>query len=202
VLGRVPAAVRRGGVDRTEQGRVLPEYRGLQRLQLGSRVEAELVLQVDPVGPVARQRFGVASRAVEGAQQQAQRPFPERVRRQQPFELGDGGGVAAELERRVLAILLEGQPQLLPAWAFADRHGFVGEVGEQVATPQLEGVEGGLVGPLEPSVLQQTARFLGAGGEPGHVELSGLEPERVARRAGDEHLWVGASRPLGLEHLS
>ena len=95
----------RGDRCRAGERRVVVEDRHLQRLQLGRRVEAELVGEHRP-GPGERpQRVGLAAGAVEGEHQPAHEALAQRVLVGQPLEPGGGLGRAAQREQRVEALL-------------------------------------------------------------------------------------------------
>jgi hypothetical protein len=143
VVDDVLAAHERGEADRQRRPRpvrrlVAAQDRQVQVLQLGRRVDAELVGQ-HRAQPLVR-RQSLVGTAVRGQPRQVEPPEPVAVRvlRRQRGQLGDDRGVCAHpcLEAR----LGRDQPELGEAVRRGCGERDVPEVGERVTAPQRQGV--------------------------------------------------------------
>jgi len=150
-------------------GTVLGQQLGVELAQLGTGVDAQLPGDGVPGLPVDLERLGVPPGTVQRPHQQQPQPFPQRLVRQQPAQLGDGLIVAATGE-------FGRDPQFDGTEAkFAEPFGLRfdewrrRDVGQRPAVPQGEGLG-------EPA-----GRPLGIpGGErPPAVAHHGLKPQRV-----------------------
>ena len=88
------------GAGRQEQARVLGEDRGLEGLQLRTRVEPELLAEHLAGVLVGAQRLRLPTGAVEGEHQEAVEPLAQRRLPDQLLELGHQLGVAPAAGRR------------------------------------------------------------------------------------------------------
>ena len=167
---------RRSRARRRLKRRVVLEDLPLQGLQLGARLDPELVHEPAPRRAVGLERLGLTSAAVERDEQLALEPLPERVRGDQRLELGQDVLMAAEREVGLDPILERRQPQVLEPPDLVLRERLVREVGERRSAPEPErlaeavGGRGGLF----------VARLLDERLEAGRVERVVLELKRVA----------------------
>ena len=134
---------RRSRARRCLKRRVVLEDLPLQGLQLGARLDPELVHEPAPRRAVGLERVGLAAAAVERDEQLALEPLPERVRGDQRLELGQDVLVAAEREVGLDPILERGEPQVLEPPDLVLRERLVREVGERRAAPERERARGG-----------------------------------------------------------
>ena len=117
---RAPAAARAlGGLERG----VLGEDRRLQPLQLGARLEPQLVDQRRAGAAVGVERVGLAARAVEGEHEVGVQALAVRVLGDQRLQLGDRVAVAAEREVELQPVLERGQPHAVEPRALGLRRG-------------------------------------------------------------------------------
>ena len=107
-----PAAGSSGCGSRCEQPRVLGEHGPFQVAQLGAGVDAQLLAQQLGAPPAGVQRLGLPVGLVERGDQPGPQPFPQRVLRDQPLQVGDRGLRAAQGQQRVAAPLLRPDVQL------------------------------------------------------------------------------------------
>ena len=174
-----------GGNGRLEGG-LLAEDLPLEPLQLGSRLDAELVDEDAACVLVGGQRLRLPARAVEGQHELAAEALAQRVLRGERLELADEVGAGAAGEVDVDAGFEGEQAQLLEAGDLGLRKGLVAEVGQGGAAP-------------EPECLAQLPARRGrvAGGdclpragdevlEAVAVQLARLDPQEVARGASHE----------------
>ena len=110
----------------------------MQRLQLGARVDPELVDQRGTRGCVRIERLGLPPGAVEREHQLSAQSFPQGVLANQRFELADQLGAAAALEFCIVPRLEGGEPELFEPRDLGLRPALVREVGEGRPAPQLE----------------------------------------------------------------
>ncbi len=102
-------AWRRNGVGNRELGIVIQDL-PLEALQLPARLDAELVDERPSRGLVDVERVRLAPRAIEREHQLATQPLLEWMLGDEGLELGDQGGVTAELEVRLDPLDQGGQP--------------------------------------------------------------------------------------------
>src|SRR5262249_56123177 len=115
--------------------RVLPEDRALELLELGARLDPELVHERFARAPVDVERLRLTAGLVEREHQLAARPLAERVAVHELLELRDQTRVTAEGEVGVDAVLERGEMLLLqpPARLACERLRL--ELGEGRAAP-------------------------------------------------------------------
>ena len=126
--------------DRRGRGEllVLVQDRAVKRLQLGARVDPELVHERRARRCVRVERLRLPARAVEREHQLAAQALPQRLLANERLELADELGAAAALEVGVDPRLERGEPELLEPRDLGLRPGLVREVGEGGAAPELE----------------------------------------------------------------
>ena len=133
---------------------------------------------VSRVLPVDVERLGLAARPVEGEHQLAAETLAQRMVPDERLELRQHGGVAAERELRLEALLERGEPQLLEPRDRRLRERLVGEVGERCAAPEPERTTEQVGGALRIAALERLGRVVRPA-----LEAVEVEPLR-ARRAG------------------
>ena len=199
---------RRGG---PLEGRVLAEHGGLQRAQLGTRLETELVGEQLAHLPQHLERVGLPSRAGQGQGAQAPEPLAQRVRRGQHLELAGHHRVPTEPERRDGPVLERDRAQLLEPGPLGLRGRCVLELGVGQPAPQREPVvERARTAPRARSaarsaVMPVPSRWCTAADrrlEAGGVEGVLGQDQRVAGLLGDQHLRRRARWPVGLERAA
>jgi hypothetical protein len=170
----------------------------VQAPQLGPRLEAHLLDQHRPRLAVGLQRVGLAAGAVQREHPLRVQALLERMRGDEPLELGDRLAVASGRERRVDRQLARPQPELLEAADLRAGERLVGEVAQRLAAPQLERVmRGG--GAVAGGLLDEPL-------EADRVDGVGADAQLVAAAAGDD-LGLGALeqpaqlRDVELHHL-
>ena len=154
----------RGGGRRHR--RVLLENGALEPLQLGARLDAELVHERLARPRELGQGVRLAAGAVEREHQLRPRPLAQRLRLDESLQLGDHLGVPAELEIEVDPVLQRRQPQLLQPEPVELR----------LAAPERERR-------TEPLGALRGRERLGLGAqllEPGQVEIGGGDLDHVA----------------------
>jgi len=171
---------------------VMREDAALQRPQLGSRLDAEFVVETMPYGREQLERVDLTAAAVESEHQARREALPVRVQVGQATQLGQELVVLPELEANVdldldgsEALLLEERPNVC-------RERFAAQAGERLSTPDGE------------TFRQQTSRLARIPGihalsrradeepKPREIELVRVELETVRRSV--------ASDPLAPDH--
>ncbi len=123
-----------------QQRLVLAQDRGLERLELGAGVDAELLDQRLARRAVGGERVRLAPGAVEREHELGAGALAEWLRLDERLELGDELGVAAEREIRVDALLQHDRAELLEPCDLGLCERLVEEVGERGAPPEDEGL--------------------------------------------------------------
>jgi hypothetical protein len=103
----------RGRAGGQVQAGVLTQDGLLQPSQFGSGLDAELVVQQPPGGPVDLQRLGLAAAAVQGQHQLGAEPLPQRLLLDQAVELTGQLAMQAETQLGVDAGLQGAQALVL-----------------------------------------------------------------------------------------
>ncbi len=170
-----------------QQRVVLAQDRRLELLQLGARVEAELLDEGLARIAVRRERIGLAPGAVEREHELPARPLAQGLRLDERLELGDELGVAREREVGVDPLFEGDRPQLLEPGDLGLRERLVEEVGESRAAPQAERLAESGLRCLGAPVLKRVSTLVGEADEAVRVDPVRVELEHVARRArGDD----------------
>ena len=141
----------------------------LERLQLGRRVEAQLVGQHPPGVPVRGERVGLAPAAVERQHQLRAQRLAQRMLPDQRLQLGHQLGMTAEGEVGLDALTQARQAQLLEALSLAGGEWLVAHVLQRRAPPEPERVG---QQPARVGVVAARERVAPLGGH-------ALEPARV-----------------------
>jgi hypothetical protein len=129
---------------------------------------------------------------VQRAHQQGVRAFPGRVRRGEGVEIGDQpGGVGPGPQLGLGAVLAGGQAQLVEPGRGGHRERQVREVGERVATPQLQRGAQVLGRRVGPPVAQRVAAGPGQPLEADRVDGVGRQVQAVAAGEGAHRVGVG-----------
>ena len=130
------AGSREGPAD--GEGRILAEDRQLEGLELGGRVDAQLVGENAPSLPVHAQRIGLAAGAVEGAHELSSQVLAQGLLGDEQFELTRDLTAPAKGKVRFKPILERAQPTLAEAGDLRLQEREVGEILERLAVPQLQ----------------------------------------------------------------
>src|SRR5262245_11221235 len=128
---RVTTAVRGGMSD----GCLVTEDLRLQSLQLGTRLDAELVDEPRARALIDVERLCLTPTAVKRQHQLAAERLAQRMLADEPLELADDIAVAAELEVRLDALLERDHPQLLEPPDLGLRKGLERELRERRPAP-------------------------------------------------------------------
>jgi hypothetical protein len=150
-------------------------------LQGRGRVDAELLGQPPADVLVRRQRVGLPPRRVERANLLAADALAQRMVPGQGLELGQHLGVAAELERRVDAVLGRGEAPLGQPIGGGVRPRLAGGVGQRRAAPERERVGEQPACPGRIAV-QLAATGLGQALELGRVDQARVDGQPVSGR--------------------
>jgi hypothetical protein len=156
-----------------------------QGLQLGARLQAELVGQPAVRGAVGRQRIGLAPRSVERKHQLRPQALTQGMLEHECVQLADQLGMAAGRKLGVDARLEGGQPQGVQTGDVRLDEGLVGEVGERRSPPERERLAKQLAGIRRIGCSRRIQERL----EARDIELLGFHMERVAGRA--RHQTIG-----------
>ena len=165
--------------------RVLAQDRALESLQLGPRLEAELVREPPAALAIGLERIGLPSGAIEREHQLPPEAFARGVLFDQRFELGHQRRVTAQGQLGIDAVLEGGQPEILEPACLGAGERFVGDVGQGLTSPESE------------SLLQPLRGAAGvAGGEP----LPPLDREAL-ESVGVDAVGLGLERvPVSARH--
>ena len=128
--------VRPGQVER----RVVGEDRVVQVLQLGARLDPDLVDERVPRVAVGLERLRLAAGAIQREHPLGVQVLAQRIRSDERVELPDHVGVAALREIGVDRALRRTHAQLLEPADLGGRERLVGEVGERISVPERERV--------------------------------------------------------------
>ena len=156
-------------------GQVLRQHRPGQVLEGLARPDPDL-LQRAHGAVVDLERVHAPVGVVERAHQHHPRALDVAVLAAERLELGDRLGEAAELEVGLEALLEHGALALGEQVGLVLDERLVGEVGEELAAPEREGV----AEQPRPRLGVGRVRLLGETLEVGQVEPAGVEPEHVA----------------------
>ena len=162
-----------------DRERLLAEDRGVHSAQERARLEAELFDEELAPFPVGLERLRLPARAVEREHQLRPQPLAQRIRADEPLELGHELGVLADRELRLGALLEEGEAELVEPRDLLLRERLVAELGQRLAAPEGER----LVEERRPAHGLARPRLVDEAPHAGQVELLGLEPDDVAGRA-------------------
>ena len=186
----------RGNAGPLQPG-VLAQYGGLQRPQLRTRLDPELVGQQLAYLSQHLQRVGLPTRPRQRQGTQSPQSLAKRIGGGQHLELTGHHGVPAQAERRDCTVLEGDRPQLLQPGALGQRGRSILELGVGHAAPERqrrgEVLEQGLQ-PLHRRPVRRHARtetFVGRAHrcfEGGCVQRVVGEQQRVAGLLGDQHL--------------
>jgi hypothetical protein len=176
-----PAPPRRRPVPpRPVQRRVLGEDRPLKRLQLGPRLDPELVEQVGPRLRVLLERLRLPPGPVQRQHQLAAWPLPARVGSDELAQPRDDGVDLSERQLGVQQVGLTGGALLVePARGVLGERG-VAEVGEGIAAPQRQRRVERDPCRCRVAPLERRAAGCREGLEASAVQLAVLEPQQVA----------------------
>jgi len=166
------------------------EHRPLELLQRAARLEAKLVGEELARAPIDLQRVALAARAIQRKHQLTAQPLLERVRLDEPFELGHELGAASECEIGVDAVHKRRKAELLKAPDLRLDEVEQREVGERRAAEERERRPERRRGRSRVSVLERATPFHHERFELGDVELARVGVDDVAARARDECLVV------------
>ena len=182
------------GTGEVQRG-VLGEHRGLEPLELGAGIEAELLDEHGTGATERLERVGLTARAVEGEHQVGVQLLAVGVLADQLLQLGDDRGVLAEGEIQLEPVLERGQPDALQAGALGREPPEQLHVGQRRPAEEAERLaEGGgglgevAGGALAPGVLDVTFEAI-------EVEGAGRQLHRVAGRLGHDRLVLAEHAP-------
>ena len=158
----------------------------MERLELGARVDSKLLDEGFACRDVCLERFGLAARAVQGHHQLPTEPLAQRVLAHELLQLGNEGGVLAERQPHMRAILERRESLLFEPVGVLSRPPLVPEVRERRPPPQRERLVQLRLGEsrFERRVRCRTREAA----EPAGVEHRRLDGGHVARGSRDEHL--------------
>ena len=128
-----------GARGRRERG-VVFEDGSLKRLQLGARLEAQLVHEGSPRLTVSLQRLGLATRAIEREHELTPRALPQRLLRDERSRVADDLVVVTRGKLEVDAILDRRGSRLLQAADLRLGDRFQRHVGQRRPAPQRQGL--------------------------------------------------------------
>ncbi len=150
-----------GGRGRVERG-VVREDLIVEALQLGARLDPDLVHEPGARRPVGGERIGLPAGAVEREHVLRVQVLAERLRRHEPLELADHLGMPPRLHVGVDRHLGSPLAQRVEAPDLRGRERLVRHVGERVTAPQGERLAGArlLEQPLEAHRVDILARHL------------------------------------------
>ena len=161
----------------------------LELAQRPPRLDPELGKERPPRGAVCLECFGLPAGAVQRQHELGAQAFPQRMPRDEPFQLGHELVVVAEGELRLDPVLEDADVQLLEALDLVLGEGLVREVRQRGSPPELE-CAAELVQCLRVVALVECGPALRDQPlEAVAVELVGLQRERV--RAGNRPDRVG-----------
>ena len=182
------------------EARVLGEDLLLERPQLGSGLDPELLDEHVARVLVGAQRVGLPARPVQREHQQLAEPLPDRVLLGEPLGLDRDRRVPAPFQIDRELGLQRDEVQLLEPLALGLRPRLVRDVGEGLAPPEGEGVGEVDAGVVEPAPLPRLDRGGDVALEPGGIHLLGRDVEDVAGRPGDQDGRRRAGGAVRLEH--
>jgi hypothetical protein len=176
---------------------ILLQHAAVQLLERRARLDPEPLDERAPRRPEHLERLGLALTAIQREHQLAVQALAQRVLRDEPLELGDQLGVAAEREVGFDALLERREPQLLQARDLGLRERLGRQVAERRAAPQGQRVAqeaGGHPGVGRAGLPEQPLEAV-------QVDLMALDGERIGARARDDRLGAQRLAHLGDVHL-
>ncbi len=190
-----------GALGGLERG-VLGEDRRLQPLQLGARLEPQLVDQRGAGAAVGVERVGLAARAVEGEHEVGVQALAVGMLADQRLQLGDRLPVAPEGEVELQPVLERGQPHALEPRALAGGAAEQLDVGQRQAPEQVEAGAQLRRGAFLVAGGAQAAGVVQVALEALEVQRPGRQLDRIAARPGHDRLALAELLPqLGDVHL-
>ena len=163
----------------------------LKRLQLGARLEAQLVHEGSPRLTVSLQRLGLATCAIEREHELTPRALPQRLLRDERSRVADDLVVVTRGKLEVDAILDRRGSRLLQAADLRLGDRFQRHVGQRRPAPQRQGLGENRGGLRQPPVRPGATGGLHQLLEAGEVELVVTGRDQVAGRAGQEDIVAG-----------
>ena len=202
------------GHRRELEAALLAQDRRVEALQLGARLDAELVDERLPRRRVHLERLGLPPGPVEREHQLRARALAKRVRSDERLELADELGVAAEGEVGVDPLLERREPQLLEARDLVLRERLERATRRAASPARAQGPRGRAVPSARPpprAPVRRAART-GAGRSrpgrrggrsraPGSRRLSGAEQLAQPRSRLWSDVCAAARRPLAPERV-
>ena len=155
----------------------------LETLELGAGLEAELLDERPASIGVHVECLRLAAGAVEGEHQLRAEALAQRMRAHELAQLRHELGVTSSGEVGLDPRLESLEPYVLQPWQCVEYEALAGEIGERLATPEVERRpqdSGGVFGPL---LAEQPAALLPKTLEPVEVELIRPERKPVSGRA-------------------
>jgi hypothetical protein len=186
VSGARPGCRRPGGGGPGEKSRVLAQDRRLELTQVRGRFQAQLFGQCAAEVVVDLKRVGLPSAAVQREHELPAQALAQRMLADQGAQLGREFAGRAESQARLGAFLQAGQVQLLQPGDLGLREGLITEIGQRRAAPQRQRLV------QHPGRLRRVALYDGIAAfadqplELADVQFRREDPQRVARRRGDE----------------
>ena len=174
----VPAQLAAGGLALVQR-RVMAEDLAFQLLELGGRIETEILGERAPVLLVRAQGVGLPAGSVLRQHQLRLEPLAERMLVRSRLQLGDQLDGTAASQLHLEQQLQRGEPQLSEPLGFRTGPFAIGELGVRIAAPQREGTAQQGDRPIR--IRQPGRSGLGDRGlEPVHIEGTLRDPEHVA----------------------
>ena len=114
------------------------QNRALEKSQVRTGLEAQLLRQRLAETPIRLQRFSLSAASVKREHELGTEALPGRVQSDETLELGDELGVATELEISIDPVLERGKPELFQPRALSLDEVAVPQVRERWTAPQGE----------------------------------------------------------------
>ena len=157
---------------------LLTQDRPVERLELRTGLDPELVDERAARVAVRRERIGLSARPVEREHQLRAEPLPQRMPRDEQLQLRHELGVDLELEIGRDPILEYAQPQILQAMDVVLREVLQLRVGKRPASPESKRLAEHGRPPLGLFLPRRAEDVL----ETGEIELTSIKREHVAVR--------------------
>ena len=184
---------------RPVQPGVLAQDAGLQLPQPPARVDAQLIGQRAARGLERLQRLGLPARPVQGQHQQPGQPLTEPVAAGQLLQLGDHGGVAAQVQVGGKAVFQRGNPQFLQPVPLGLGERLIGHLGQRRSPPQRQPLAQHPGRSRRPARLQQPVTLGGQRGKTGRIQVPGADHQPVAGGLAHQHPRRGPGRAVRLQ---
>ncbi len=182
-LGRHVHTIRcRHRGNRWAAGYLAAERRDVDRPQVGSRIDTELVGKVAAQLLIGGQRLGRAAVGSQGSHQLTGEPLPQRMRGEEFFQLGDHVGRVTEPEIRLDPVGPPLQPLLVQTGRPGHRVRHTPRVRQRFSPPQRQRLDQGVPGALHGTVRQLPMTGADQIREGDGVDVAPVHGEPIAAR--------------------